>query len=141
MALAEALKSNTTLKKLESATLPSNPPAHAFSPHSMQARCTCAFYLTLLLRLRRLEYNGLGPEGGMALAEALKSNTALETLRSAAQPLNPPAHASMSIVALIECTPPPLPLPDSTFPRISLDASHVLAPCLGRGHAFVCLRG
>ena len=40
MALAEALKSNTTLKTLVSAALPSNPPAHALRPHSMHARCT-----------------------------------------------------------------------------------------------------
>jgi hypothetical protein len=40
MALAEALKSNTTLTELESAALPSNPPAHALRPHSMHARCT-----------------------------------------------------------------------------------------------------
>ena len=33
MALAEALKSNTTLKRLESAALPSNPPADALLPH------------------------------------------------------------------------------------------------------------
>ena len=32
MALAEALKSNTTLTRLESAALPSNPLANAFSP-------------------------------------------------------------------------------------------------------------
>jgi hypothetical protein len=33
MALAEALKSNTTLTELRSAALPSNPPAHALRPH------------------------------------------------------------------------------------------------------------
>ena len=44
-------------------------------------------------RVHSLSYNKLGPEGGMALAEALKSNTTLETLRSAALPSNPPAHA------------------------------------------------
>jgi hypothetical protein len=33
MALAEALKSNTTLKELTSAALPSNPPADALRPH------------------------------------------------------------------------------------------------------------
>ena len=44
--------------------------------------------------------NKLGPEGGMALAEALKSNTTLETLESAALPSNPPAHASRSFTAL-----------------------------------------
>ena len=43
--------------------------------------------------MRRLEGNKLGPEGGMALAEALKSNTTLEILTSAALRSNPPAHA------------------------------------------------
>ena len=43
--------------------------------------------------MRRLDKNELGPEGGMALAEALKSNTTLEYLTSAALPSNPLAHA------------------------------------------------
>ena len=38
--------------------------------------------------MRRIGYNELGPEGGMALAEALKSNTTLNTLLSAALPSN-----------------------------------------------------
>ena len=59
----------------------------------MHAQCTCPFYLTLLPRLRRLTCNELGPEGGMALAEALKRNTTLERLGSAALPSNPLAHA------------------------------------------------
>ena len=41
--------------------------------------------------MRRLYGNKLGRKGGMALAEALKSNTTLEYLGSAALPLNP-AH-------------------------------------------------
>ena len=40
--------------------------------------------LLTLRRVRRLEFNKLGPEGGMALAEALKSNNTLEHLGSAA---------------------------------------------------------
>jgi hypothetical protein len=44
--------------------------------------------------------NKLGPEGGMALAEALKSNTTLKTLLSAALPSNPPAHAARPFPAL-----------------------------------------
>ena len=52
-----------------------------------------------LRRVRRLSLNDLGPEAGMAFAEALKSNTTLETLRSAALPSNPPAHASRSFTA------------------------------------------
>jgi len=39
-----------------------------------------------LRRLRSLGLNKLGPKGGMALAEALKSNTTLEKLESAALP-------------------------------------------------------
>ena len=37
-----------------------------------------------LCRVSRLGYNKLGPEGGMALAEALKRNTHLKKLKSAA---------------------------------------------------------
>jgi hypothetical protein len=99
MALAEALKSNTTLTELRSAALPSNPPAHALRPHSMDARCTGPLHV-FLRRLRSLGGNKLGPEGGMALAEALKSNTTLKWLLSAALPSNPPAHASRSFPAL-----------------------------------------
>ena len=44
------------------------------------ARSTC------LRRLRSLNGNNLGPEDGMALAEALKGNTTLKTLESAALP-------------------------------------------------------
>ena len=88
MALAEALKSNNTLKELKSAALPPNPPTHAFSLHSVHTRCTRSFS-PFLCRVRRLSDNKLGPEGGMALAEALKSNTTLETLESAALPSNP----------------------------------------------------
>ena len=82
MALAEALKINTTLERLESAALPSNPPTHTFTalaPSHPPLPCE-----------RRLGDNELGPEGGMALAEALKSNTTLEKLESAALPSNPP---------------------------------------------------
>jgi hypothetical protein len=47
MALAEALKSNTTLEWLKSAALPSNPPADALRPHSMHTRCTGPLHLFL----------------------------------------------------------------------------------------------
>ena len=50
--------------------------------------------------MRSLGRNKLGPESGMALAEALKSNATLKELRSAALPSNPPAHASRSFTAL-----------------------------------------
>ena len=89
MALAEALKSNTTLKELESAALRSNPPAHAFIHRSMHPRCTRSFSHPSFCRVRRLYDNNLGDEGAMALAEALKSNTTLEYLESAALPSNP----------------------------------------------------
>ena len=91
MALAEALKHNTTLEELASAALPSNP-----LPTPLAATaCTLAALAPSrpsLCRARRLSNNQLGPEGGMALAEALKSNTALKELWSAAQPSNPLAH-------------------------------------------------
>ena len=54
-------------------------------PTSMHARCTGPLHL-FLRRLRSLGGNGLGPKGGMALAQALKSNTTLEKLESAALP-------------------------------------------------------
>ena len=54
-----------------------------------------------LRRVRRLTHNKLGPEGGMALAEALKSNTTLTRLVSAALPSNRPAHASRSFTAVL----------------------------------------
>ena len=43
--------------------------------------------------MRSLGGNRLGPEGGMALAEALKSNTTLEYLMSAFLPSNPLANS------------------------------------------------
>ena len=63
---------------------------------------------TLRRRLRSLFANNLGPAGGMAIAEALKSNTTLTSLGSAALSSNPPAHASRSFTALytsMYCTP------------------------------------
>jgi hypothetical protein len=68
-------------------------------PQGMGARCTGPLHV-FLRRLRSLGGNKLGPEGGMALAEALKSNTTLKWLLSAALPSNPPAHASRSFPAL-----------------------------------------
>ena len=94
MALAEALKSNTTLKRLWSAALPSILPANCI----LLAPTACTFAALApthpsFCRVRRLSLNELGPEAGMAFAEALKSNTTLEYLESAALPLNPPVHA------------------------------------------------
>ena len=53
--------------------------------------------VTCLCRLRSLHYNNLGPAGGMALAEALKGNTTLTSLKSAALPSNPLARASRAL--------------------------------------------
>eukprot|EP00964_Phaeocystis_antarctica_P135563 scaffold99910_cov60-Phaeocystis_antarctica.AAC.1 len=85
MALAEALKGNTTLTSLRSAALPSR--THSPVRHGRTACTFAALALfTLLFRVRSLWGNGLGPAAGMALAEALKGNTALKSLRSAAPP-------------------------------------------------------
>eukprot|EP00964_Phaeocystis_antarctica_P091087 scaffold58355_cov66-Phaeocystis_antarctica.AAC.8 len=108
MAIAEALKGNTTLKALWSAALQSNPLAHALRPNSMHAPCRLpvppAFYC--LRRVRSLTDNNLGPKGGMALAEALKGNATLETLESSALPSNPPAHALRPHSTHAHCTRP-----------------------------------
>ena len=70
-------------------------------PYNPTARTLAALALVnLLRRVRSLNSNNLGPEGGMAIAEALKENTTLKTLVYAALPLNPPAHASRSLTAL-----------------------------------------
>ena len=45
----------------------------------MHLRCTRSFS-PFLCRVCRLEDNRLGPDGGMALAEALKNNTTLKKL-------------------------------------------------------------
>ena len=48
-------------------------------PTGMQRSPALARF-TFLCRVRSLWKNNLGPEGGMALAEALKSNTTLTSL-------------------------------------------------------------
>ena len=63
------------------------------APDSVHACCTRPFSPSPFCRVHRLGANNLGPEAGMALAEALKSNTTLRTLESAALPSNPPSHA------------------------------------------------
>ena len=90
-------------------------PQHARSLHWPFSPFAC------LRRVRRLAYNKLGPEGGMALAEALKSNTTLERLRSTALPSNPPAHASRSF------TQPSMP-PSVSPPSSSLRSILTAAP-------------
>ena len=57
--------------------------------------------------MRRLGCNKLGPEGGMALAEALKRNTILEYLGSAALLPNSFAHAQLH--AFVYSVPFPIP--------------------------------
>jgi len=79
IALVEALKSNTTLKTLESAALPSNPPAHALRPHSMHARCTGPLHL-FLRHLRSLSGNNFAFKGFMAL-KVLKSSSTRRELK------------------------------------------------------------
>ena len=77
IALVEALKSNTTLKTLESAALPSNPPAHALRPHSMHARCTGPLHF-FLRHLRSLSGNNFAFKGFMALKVLKSSSTRTE---------------------------------------------------------------
>ena len=104
--VAAALKTNTTLTSLKCAQLgrPSNQgQGLAFLVGSTLAALAL---LTLLRRLRSLENNKLGPEGGMALAEALKKNKTLKTLGSAALPSNPLAHASRPYSKQARCTCP-----------------------------------
>ena len=92
-----------------------------------------ALYTLPLPCVRSLGPNNLGPEAGMALAEALKSNTTLKTLLSAALPSNPPAHASRSCTARLTsgCVTPFL-FPEkhlNTHPaRASNATSHSLSP-------------
>ena len=112
MALAEALKINTTLERLESAALPSNPLVHAFSPAARTLAALAPSHPSFC-RVRRLQRNKLGPEGGMALAEALKSNTTLKELGSAALPSIPLVHAfsprSAHACCTCSCSPSLLP--------------------------------
>ena len=101
MAIAEALKGNTTLKTLMSAALPSNSIAHALPPDGVHVPYTGPSHI-LPTPLRSLNGNNLGPAVGMAFADALEGNATLTFLGSAALPYasNPPAHASRSFTAL-----------------------------------------
>eukprot|EP00964_Phaeocystis_antarctica_P053831 scaffold31616_cov59-Phaeocystis_antarctica.AAC.1 len=112
MALAEVLNSNTTLKTLKSAALPSR--THTPVRH-VRTACTLAalaHLTTFLCRVRSLNDNKLGPEGGMAFAEVLKGNTTLTSLGSAALPSNPLARAPRPHSIHVRCTRPVhLPLP------------------------------
>ena len=65
--------------------------------------------------MRSLVYNKLGTEGGMALTEALKSNSTLKELRSTALPWNPRADAFS---------------PHSVHPRCPRPCSPFLLPCV-----------
>eukprot|EP00964_Phaeocystis_antarctica_P044296 scaffold25455_cov45-Phaeocystis_antarctica.AAC.2 len=90
--VAAALKTNTTLTTLECAQLgrPLEPSAKgclfARTAHGMQRSPALALF-TFLCRVRSLYNNKLGPAAGMALAEALKGNTTLTSLESAAPPV------------------------------------------------------
>eukprot|EP00964_Phaeocystis_antarctica_P073629 scaffold45193_cov43-Phaeocystis_antarctica.AAC.6 len=105
--VAAALKTNTTLTKLKCAQLgwPSNQgQGLAFL---VEGPTLAALALsTFLYRVRSLDENQIGPEGGMAVAEALKVNKTLKTLRSAALPSNPLAHASRPYSKQARCTCP-----------------------------------
>ena len=124
MALANALKKNTSLKTLVSAALPSAGGGLAavavrtMKSHTTLTELKCAQLgrpsnqgqrLAVLLGgptlaalwpcVRSLMGNNLGHEGGMALSKALIVNSTLKKLWSAALPSNPPAHASRSFAA------------------------------------------
>ena len=124
MALANALKKNTSLKTLVSAALPSAGGGLAavavrtMKSHTTLTELKCAQLgrpsnqgqrLAVLLGgptlaalwpcVRSLMGNNLGHEGGMALSKALIVNSTLKKLWSAALPSNPPAHASRSFTA------------------------------------------
>ena len=75
--------------------------------------------------MRRLGYNKLGPEGGMALAEALKRNTHLKKLKSAALCSNPhpPMHSLM-----LTC----IPIPSLVLRYLS--TTHPTRPHLATSH-------
>eukprot|EP00964_Phaeocystis_antarctica_P094673 scaffold61334_cov55-Phaeocystis_antarctica.AAC.1 len=100
--VAAALKTNTTLTTLECAQLgrPSNkvPRAGVLArmAHSHATLAALALF-TFLCRVRSLLMNNLGPAAGMALAEALKGNTTLTSLESAAPSSNPLARASKAL--------------------------------------------
>ena len=75
-------------------------PRHRIHPPILLAPTACTLAALApahpsVCRVRSLGWNQLGPEGGMALAEALKSNTTLKGLRSVALPSNLLAHAQL----------------------------------------------
>ena len=97
-----------------------------------------------LCRVRRLHWNKLGPKGGMALAEALKSNNTLEYLVSAALPSNPPAHVhSVMLPGLAPHahTAHTHSEPARLHTREPAAATHVPARRVDRGHALPCPTG
>ena len=93
--VAAALETNTTLTTLGCAQLgrPSNQGQGLAVSLEGPTHYRPWPFSSWLRRLRSLDGNKLGPEAGMALAEALKSNTTLTELKSAALPSNPPADA------------------------------------------------
>ena len=116
MALAEALKSNTTLKELRSAALPSNPPAHALRPHSMHARLAlltlpppCAQAPKQQPRPRGWHGARRGPEEQYHPRDALVCCPAIKPTRPCVTVLHSPPCFRV-------CHPLPLPLEASQHP-------------------------
>ena len=109
MAIAEALKENTTLTSLESAALPLNPLAHALRPDSTHARCTgpcqppspCAQPQQQQPRPRGWHGDRRGPQGKYDPQDARVCCPAIEPTRPCVKVLNSPPRFRVL---------PPLPL-------------------------------
>eukprot|EP00964_Phaeocystis_antarctica_P118434 scaffold82224_cov52-Phaeocystis_antarctica.AAC.1 len=111
--VAAALKTNTTLTTLRCARLgqPSNlVPRVGFlvRPWHRHAKLAAFALFTFFCRVRSLGSNKLGPAAGMAIAEALKGNTTLTSLESAAlcHRTHPPVRPG-PLTCIIPCTSPP----------------------------------
>ena len=85
-AIAEALKVNKTVVDIKCVpALPCEPHRrHAFACYR-RGNKTHADHSA-----RSLEYNSLGPEGGAAIAEALKVNETVTTIKCVLSPREPP---------------------------------------------------
>ena len=116
MALAEALKSNTTLKTLESAALPSNPPAHA-------SRSFPALRASVHLTPFLVPWKHLNTRPARALHATSHSLRVSRTSPARAQPTHSlHTHRASCLLAA------------------AATASHAPAPHVDRGHALLCPR-